>query len=112
MVLEIDWQGAAQLREAFGPEQVSIFILPPSVAALESRLKARGQDDAATIRGRMQKARSEMSHFDDYDYLIVNDQFEDAVADLLAIVRSERLRRARQELRHGSLLTQLLDQQP
>ena len=108
VVLEIDWQGADQLRQAFGATQVSVFILPPSVAVLEERLRNRGQDDEATIRGRMQKAKSEMSHFHEYDYLLVNDNFETAVQELLHVIGAERLRLARQQTRHRALIDQLL----
>ena len=108
VVLEIDWQGAEQLRQAFGSAQVSVFILPPSVAVLEERLRNRGQDDEATIRGRMQKAKSEMSHYHEYDYLLINDDFETAVRELLHVISAERLSLARQRARHSSLIEDLL----
>ena len=107
VVLEIDWQGARQVRERF-PAAVSIFILPPSVAALQQRLAARGQDAAEVIAGRMDKARDELSHHGEYDYLVVNDDFAVALADLAAIVRAERLRAARQRAALGPLLAGLL----
>jgi guanylate kinase len=92
LVLEIDWQGARQVRARF-PAAVSIFILPPSVEVLEERLRGRGQDDARVIASRMAAARAEMSHHSEYDYLAVNDRFDEALAALACIVRAERLRR-------------------
>lgn len=108
VVLEIDWQGAVQVRAAFPEHIASVFIVPPSIATLESRLTARGQDEADTIRRRMDEARSQMSHYKDYDYLIVNDDFETAVRELAAITTTERLRRSRQAVRHERLLASLL----
>jgi guanylate kinase len=105
--LDIDWQGAQQVREQM-PEAVSIFIMPPSKSVLELRLSGRGQDSAEVITGRMQKARAEMSHFDEYDYLIINDEFEQALNDLGAIVRSHSLLRAGQAIKHKDMLNQLL----
>jgi guanylate kinase len=107
LLLEIDWQGARQVRERL-PEAVSIFILPPSLAALESRLRARAQDSDAVIERRMSQARQELSHFDEYDYLIVNDRFETALAQLGAVIEAERLRLARQHRRHAAMLAELL----
>jgi len=95
LVLEIDWQGARQVRERF-PEAVSIFILPPSVEELRRRLSARGQDSEDVVERRMRSAMDELSHFDEYDYLVTNDRFEDALEDLRALVRVERLRLSRQ----------------
>ena len=96
LVLEIDWQGARQVRERF-PEAVAIFILPPSVAELRRRLSARGQDSEEVVERRMQSALGELSHFDEYDYLVINDRFEDALEDLRMLVRAERLRLGRQQ---------------
>jgi guanylate kinase len=107
VVLEIDWQGARQVRRRF-PEAVSIFIAPPGIAELRQRLGARGQDSDDVIERRMRAARSEMSHFDEYDYLVVNDVFDDALADLQAIVRAERLRLARQGPRLDGTLREML----
>ena len=107
VLLEIDWQGAQQIRRSF-PSAVSLFILPPSHAALDERLRRRGQDDAAAIAKRTAEAELEMSHYAEYDYLIVNDRFDDAIADLLAIVRAERLRTGRQTQRRRALLADLL----
>jgi len=107
VILEIDFQGAAQVRNRY-PDAVSIFILPPSTAALANRLTGRGEDEDTVIRQRLDKARWEMSHYGDYDYLVVNDDFAVARADLLSIVRAERLKRSRQEAGLESLLRDLL----
>jgi len=107
LVLEIDWQGARQVRARF-PEAVGIFVLPPSVATLDARLRGRGQDDATVIAGRMAQAREEIAHYSDYDHLVVNDDFDVAVDDLAAIVRARRLRRAVQGPRLAVLLADLL----
>jgi guanylate kinase len=106
LVLEIDWQGARQVRARF-PAAVSVFVLPPSLAALEERLRGRGQDGPEVIAGRMARARSELSHYGEYDYLVVNDRFEDALFDLGGVVRAERLRHDRQAERLSGLLTGL-----
>jgi len=107
VILEIDWQGAEQIRARM-PEAVEIFILPPSLATLAGRLKGRGQDDPEVIERRLNEARLEMSHHGHYDYLIVNDDFATALADLCAIVRAERLRKIRQALRQAPLIASLL----
>ena len=107
VVLEIDWQGARQVRARFA-EAVSVFIVPPSVEALRQRLSGRGQDSAEIIDRRMRDARSELSHFGEYDYLVVNDDFDEALADLRAIVGAERLRLARQQARLGAALEAML----
>lgn len=91
MLLEIDWQGAQQVRSIF-PQAVGIFILPPSLASLEERLKARGQDNTEVIASRLKAARAEMGHVNEFDYVIINDEFEQAVQDLICIVRSCRLK--------------------
>ncbi|MES9865138.1 MAG: guanylate kinase [Candidatus Thiodiazotropha sp. LLP2] len=106
-VLEIDWQGARQVRERF-PEAVSIFILPPSPEALHDRLSARGQDSEEVIQGRMQQAVSEMSHYDEFDYLVINDEFDIALGELRAIVIAERLRLSYQSDRHATQIHTLL----
>ena len=108
VLVEIDWQGARQIRERL-EETVSVFILPPSRAALEARLRGRGQDSEAVIADRMRAAVSEMRHCDEYDYLVWNDDFDTALADLEAIVRARRLRRARQLHDHGETLASLTD---
>lgn len=107
VILEIDFQGAAQVRARYS-DALSIFVLPPSRATLANRLTQRGEDDAGVIRQRLDKARWEMSHYRDYDYLVVNDDFDIALADLECIVRAERLRRKRQQIRLGPLLEDLL----
>ena len=107
VILEIDWQGARQVRER-ADSVISIFILPPSQASLEERLRNRKQDSEAIIQRRMRDARNEISHYSEYDYVIINDDFDDALADLVAIFRSERLRLKRQQLHHASLLAELV----
>jgi guanylate kinase len=107
VILEIDWQGARQVRRAL-PESIGIFILPPSRKALEERLRARGQDDASVIARRMRDAVSEMSHYGEYDYLVINEDFRTAHDELAAILRARRLRLAVQQRRHAGLLAALL----
>jgi guanylate kinase len=107
VILEIDWQGARQVRRAL-PESVGIFILPPSREALEERLRARRQDDDAVISRRMRDAVDEMSHYGEYDFLVVNDQFQAARDELASIVRCRRLRLASQQPRQAALLVALL----
>jgi guanylate kinase len=107
VILEIDWQGARQVKRLL-PDSCSIFILPPSEAALRERLTGRGQDDAATIERRMAAAASEMSHYVDADYLVINDDFDTALQELRAIVRCQRLVTERQVERLGSRLERLL----
>jgi guanylate kinase len=107
VLLEIDWQGARQVR-AKVPDAVSVFILPPSRAALEDRMRKRAQDSEAVIRQRLAAAREEMSHYGEFDYLIVNDVFERAVDEMHAIFTASRLRRDRQVARHGKLISALL----
>jgi guanylate kinase len=95
-LFDIDWQGGQQIKNsALGADAVSVFILPPSIAALEARLNARAQDSAAVIAGRMAKARAEISHWAEYDYVLINADLEACTADLIAIVTAERLRRTR-----------------
>ena len=107
VLLEIDWQGAAQVRRLI-PSSVHIFILPPSLALLEERLHRRGQDDKATIARRLEAARDEMRHCTEFNYVIINQDFATAVDDLSAIVRASRLRAAQQCVRHGVLIAQLI----
>lgn len=107
VILEIDWQGAQQVMQLM-PETLSVFILPPSKEALQQRLTNRGQDDSSIIAQRMEQAVNEMSHYGDADYLIINDDFNTALADLSALFRSRRLRKNVQEQRHSPLLRQLL----
>jgi guanylate kinase len=106
VLLEIDWQGAAQVRVLI-PDSVHIFILPPSLEALEERLVRRGQDDAATIGRRLIAAREEIRHCVEFNYVIINQEFASAVDDLSAVVRATRLRTAQQLVRHQPLITQL-----
>lgn len=107
VILEIDWQGAQQVRR-LRPDCVSIFIAPPSLSELRQRLERRGQDSAEVIEKRMREAAEECSHHGEYDYLVLNDDFDDALADLLAIVRAERVRTASQQIRHPELIAGLL----
>jgi guanylate kinase len=109
VILEIDWQGAQQIRRIF-PESISIFILPPSREALESRLRGRGQDPEPVIQTRLSKAKEEMSHFVEYDYLVINDQFDQALTQLRSIILATRLTILRQSKRHEHLLETLLNQ--
>jgi guanylate kinase len=106
VLLEIDWQGAAQVRILI-PESVHIFILPPSLESLEERLVRRGQDDAATIARRLIAAREEIRHCVEFNYVIINQEFASAVDDLTAVVRATRLRTAQQLARHPPLIAQL-----
>ena len=108
VILEIDWQGAAQVRKQL-PYSVNIFILPPSQAALEERLRGRGQDSEEIIARRMRDAKNETSHYSEYDYLVVNDDFEDALAELKSIIIARRCRYAAQSERISPLLQELLD---
>ncbi len=108
VMLDIDWQGAEQIRRSF-PQCRSIFILPPSLEELHRRLFSRGQDSADIIERRMQKARSELSHAREFDYLIVNDDFNSALGDLHSIIRSGSHQRPDQALRSETLLAQMLE---
>ncbi|HEY5717100.1 MAG TPA: guanylate kinase [Motiliproteus sp.] len=107
VILEIDWQGAQQVRELM-PEAVSIFILPPSRQALQQRLQNRGQDSSDVIAQRMAQAVSEMSHYAEYDYLIINDQFEQSLRELGAVFIARRQRLEVQRPRHAQMIAQLL----
>jgi guanylate kinase len=107
ILLEIDWQGAAQVRKLI-PAAKSIFILPPSLAELQHRLDGRGTDSAEIIAKRMAAAQEDISHALEFDYLVVNDQFDDALADLLAITRAQRLLIERQAKQQAQLLSELL----
>ena len=95
-LFDVDWQGAQQLSQAAGADVVSVFLLPPSVAELEHRLRGRGTDSEAVIRGRMDRARAEMSHWSEYDYVVVNDEIEACFAKVRTILSAERLKRTRQ----------------
>jgi guanylate kinase len=107
VLLEIDWQGARQVRKV-KPDSVSIFILPPSREELERRLRTRAADSAVTIARRLAESRDEIAHAGDFDYIVVNDEFADALADLRAIVTTRRLRREAQVARHDALIADLL----
>ncbi|AGO17087.1 guanylate kinase [Glaesserella parasuis ZJ0906] len=107
--LDIDWQGARQIREKV-PNVKTIFILPPSKAELEKRLIVRGQDSAETIAKRMSEAVSEMSHYNEFDYVIVNDDFQTALSELKSILTAERLKQAVQAERYQFLIASLLSE--
>lgn len=111
IILEIDWQGAAQIRRKL-PECISIFILPPSLASLRTRLQDRAMDDQSTIDSRMNAAIDEISHYSEFDYLVVNDDFSEALSDLSNIVeyQPEHLSRDSQAGKLRELLAELLDQ--
>lgn len=108
VLLEIDWQGAQQVK-AKVPDAVGVFILPPSRDALEQRMRKRGQDSEDVIARRMANAREEMSHYGEFDFVIVNEVFERAVDEMQAIFTASRLRRTRQAERHAGLIRTLLD---
>ena len=107
VILEIDWQGARQVREAL-PDHVGIFIAPPSRDALEQRLRGRGQDSEEIIARRMRDAESEMSHYDEYDFLVINDDFDVALVELRTLFLAQRLRRDHQAIRHAGLISDIL----
>ena len=107
VLLEIDWQGAQQVRKVF-PQAIGIFVLPPSMAILQARLSGRGTDPEEVIARRIAAARDEMRHVDEFDYVIINDGLQQAAGDLQAIVRAARLRYANQRQRHVSLFASLL----
>jgi guanylate kinase len=107
VLLEIDWQGAQQVRKAF-PETIGVFILPPSLDALKDRLSARGTDSAETIARRIAAARDEMRHVDEFDYVIINDDLQQALGNLLSVVGASRLQYATQRQRHSALFATLL----
>lgn len=108
VILEIDWQGASQVRRLI-PECVSVFIVPPSSDILRDRLVGRGTDAPEVVKRRLLEAREECGHAGEFEYLVVNDDFREALADLLAIVRSQRLKVTVQQARHRALLSALSD---
>ncbi|NRA54431.1 MAG: guanylate kinase [Gammaproteobacteria bacterium] len=108
--LDIDWQGARQVKQLM-PQAQGIFILPPSQPELERRLIGRGQDSDEIIAARMSKAVSEMSHFNEYEFLIVNDNFEQALVDFNAIIKANRLKESPQAIKHCDMLKELLAEQ-
>lgn len=107
VILEIDWQGARLVRQQMS-DCIGIFILPPSVSALEQRLRGRGQDGDDIIARRMRDARSESSHYDEYDFLVINDDFDRALSELGSIFIAQRCHRQMQRQRHAGLLDDLL----
>ena len=107
VILEIDWQGAQQVKRLL-PDTLSVFILPPSRLALLQRLTTRGQDEAEVIDGRMAEAVEEMSHYVSSDFMVINDDFQVALEELHAIVTCQRLTTDRQRRIHGALLDELL----
>ncbi|MGH7012606.1 MAG: guanylate kinase [Stellaceae bacterium] len=96
IITDIDWQGTQQLQAKIGADLVAVFILPPSMVALEARLKSRAQDSDEVVRARMVKSSEELSHWDAYDYVVVNDDLEDSIRRVQAIISAERVRRRRQ----------------
>lgn len=107
VLLEIDWQGARQVRAQI-PDAKGIFILPPSKQALETRMRSRGQDSEAVIAQRLAAAREEMSHYAEFDYLVVNEHFDQAVQEVASIFMAQRLAVGRQNQRHAALIEHLL----
>jgi len=105
VILDIDWQGAAQIRKHFSC--VSIFLLPPSREELRRRLEARKRDTASIIERRLALASAEISHCSEYDYIVINDKFDIALGDLLAVVRAQRLLKAKQAVRFADLIAEL-----
>lgn len=108
VLFEIDWQGARNVKAEY-PDACLIFILPPSVVSLRKRLESRAQDSTETIARRMREAHSEMLHFDEFDYVIVNDDFNNALDDLKCILRSRRLAVSQQQIKQQFLLDELLN---
>ena len=107
VILEIDWQGAARVRQLM-PESISIFILPPSFQALETRLTGRGEDDAGTIQRRMDDAINELSHYKEYDYLVINDEFELALGELQGLITTLRENQRPQQADLSKFVTRLM----
>lgn len=107
VILEIDWQGARQIRRLID-DCKTIYIAPPSITALRERLTSRGQDDEVIINQRMQEAVNEMSHYVEFDYLVINDDFDEARENLVAIIKGNRMLIEHQQQKHAQLLTQLL----
>ncbi|MBT8048829.1 MAG: guanylate kinase [Xanthomonadales bacterium] len=107
VLLDIDWQGARQVRAAF-PSCCTVFIIPPSIEVLRQRLVRRGQDTERVIRRRMREARAEISHWDEFDFIIINDVFEQALADLQTVIRFGKLNRPETQERRVEILAELL----
>jgi guanylate kinase len=106
IIFEVDWQGADSIKKFF-KNAISIFILPPSLKKLEERLKARGQDSEDTIKARLSEAKSEMSHIEKFDYVIINDKFNDALEDIKVIIMAENLKTKNQMIHHNQLIEKL-----
>ena len=111
VLLEIDWQGARQVRAQVA-DVVSVFILPPSREALDQRMRKRGQDSETVMAQRLAAAREEMSHYDEFDYVVVNEHFDTAVDEMCAVFAASRLRREAQATRHAALIAALLAGDP
>lgn len=107
VLLDIDWQGARQIRDAF-PSCCGIFIIPPSLDVLRQRLIARGQDSEDVIKRRMRDAQSEISHWSEFDFIIINDVFDEALADMQSIIRHGKLKRPENEVQSREILAELL----
>jgi len=107
VLLEIDWQGAQQVRAAF-PDAIGVFILPPSMEELTRRLTGRGTDSAEVIERRLAAAQDEMRHVGEFDYVIINDSLEQALDDLRAVVRASRLNLNAQRARHAALFARMI----
>ena len=106
ILLEIDWQGAQQVRKLF-PQAIGVFILPPSLPVLEQRLRGRGTDSEESIAKRMASAREEITHVDEFDFVIVNEVMDEAIKDLISVVRAPRLGIARQSAKYAALFSAL-----
>jgi guanylate kinase len=108
VILEIDWQGALQVK-AMLPESISIFILPPSITALDERLRSRGQDDENVIQRRMQDAKSDIAQYEQFDYIVINDHFEEACKQMVQIFKASQLLTSKQARREHALLEELIN---
>ncbi|MEO5343300.1 MAG: guanylate kinase [Gammaproteobacteria bacterium SHHR-1] len=107
LILEIDWQGAQQIRTLY-PDCISLFIAPPGLEELRKRLRARGQDNEEVIERRMRDAQAEMAHVHEFDYLVINEDFNEALTEIRSLLTTLRLRRQRQVQRHADLMNRLL----
>jgi guanylate kinase len=107
VILEIDWQGCQQIQKIF-PECVSIFILPPSLKSLEQRLRVRNQDHEITIKKRLEDSKEAVSHIHEYNYVVVNDEFQTAITELRIIIQAGRLSQPRQVIKHADLIKEFL----
>ena len=109
IILEIDWQGARQIKAMFSDQAIFIYLLPPSLQVLQERLTSRAQDNQEVINYRLAKAKEDISHHDEFDYLVVNNDLDQAVSELIAIIKSKKLSIKDQKVNLNSLLRQLLD---